>query len=361
MLFYYGLIVYVILITITFNNIESKNKAIVVYLTMPVLWFVSAFRNYSIGNDTLEYLRVFDLVKNTDSIFLFTDRYEVGYLVLNKMVSFFTSNPVFIIVVSSTIIYIGFSRFIIKFSKNPGFSVLLFILMGYFAQSLNLIRFQLACTFLLFAFEKLSENKNKSFVFIVLFAFLFHKTAIIFLLALPLKYLKLNTKNLSFIGISTVIVYILFDPVFKYITNLFNYYIDYSSTAYFDGEIRLASILYFLITISILLFVYFIRNNNEKYFEKSKYEDFMIMLLFVGACILLLSFKFNLLDRVSDYFRVYSIVLIPNILLFVKDKYRRLIYSLLICLLFLVYFSFIHISRPEWNNIYPYETWLKGM
>lgn len=361
MLFYYGLILYIILIDIVISNITPKNKTIVVYLTMPILWFISAFRNYNIGNDTLEYLRLFNLVEDSNSILLFTDRYEIGYLILNKIVSMFSSNPASIIFVSSTIIYFGFSRFIIKFSKNPGLSVLLFVLMGYFAQSMNLIRFQLACVILLYAFEKLLENKNKSFLLIVLIALLFHKTAIIFLVALPLKYLKITLKSITLIGTSTIVVYALFDKVFSYITNLFSYYIDYSNTAYFNGEIRLASILYFLITISILLFSLLIRRNNKQYFENSEYEDFMLLLLFVGSCILLLSFKFNLLDRVSDYFRIYSVILVPNILLFIKDKYRRLIYSLLICLLFLVYFSFIHISRPEWNNIYPYETWLKGM
>ena len=86
----------------------------------------------------------------------------------------------------------------------------------------------------------------------------------------------------------------------------------------------------------------------------------MILLLYVGACILLLSFKFNLLDRVSDYFRIYSIILIPNLIKYVTSKDRRMIYSLSIIVLFVIYFSFIHLARPEWNNIYPYETWLKG-
>ena len=360
MLFYYSIILYVLIISLLFINFSKKDKKIIVYLTMPILCSIAAFRNYNIGNDTFEYMRIFETIKNSDNIFLMTDRYEIGYLLLNKIVSFVFSNSVSILFVTSIIIYIGFSIFIMKYSENPGFSIILFILMGYFAQSLNLIRFQIACVILLWAFDKILNKKIISFLLLVFIAFLFHKTAIIFLLALPLRYMKLNLKNLSIIGFVTIIIYFLFDLVFNFLVNLFNYYNNYSGTSYFDGDVRLASILYLLITISILLFAYFIRNNNSIYFEKSKFEDYMILLLYVGACILLLSFKFNLLDRVSDYFRIYSIILIPNLIKYVTSKDRRMIYSLSIIVLFVIYFSFIHLARPEWNNIYPYETWLKG-
>lgn len=358
MFFYYGIILYVVVISMLFNDFSPKDKKIIVYLTMPVLWAVSAFRNINIGNDTVEYIRVFELVKNNNNILLFADRYELGYLILNKATSIFFNNPESILVVTSTIIYFGYSRFILKFSKDPGFSVLLFIIMGYFTQSLNLIRFQLACVFLLLAYEMLMSNKIKSYLSFVIIAFLFHKTAIVFLIAYPLSKLKLNKKNLIRTTIGTMIAYVYLVPIMNYLSELLNYYNNYSDSSYSESGIKIASVLFLFLTAVLLLLVYFIRKNNINFLKYNTNEDSMTFLLFIGACLLFISFKFTLLDRVSDYFRIYSIVLIPNMMIYINDKYKRLFISLLIILLFLASFLFINIYRPNWNHIYPYETWL---
>lgn len=362
MAFYFFVILYVLTVYIFMSNFFPKKRKTLLLFTMGVLFIISALRNYTIGNDTYEYIRLYEIVKNTEfsNLMPIVKRYEIGYVFLNKIISVFFDNPYAILVFSSIFIYIGYSRFILKFSKNVGLSVVLFILMGYFAQTLNIIRFQLALVILLLAFEKIVESKKIQFICLVLVAFLFHKTAIVFLVVLPLKKLGINRKNLIFISGGTIFIYLMFSNLMSYFTKIFNYYIDYSNTAYLDGEIRIASVIYLILTLFILIFIFLVRKLNKVNNEKIPFEEnFMLLLLFIGACILVISFKFNLLDRVSDYFKVYSIVLLPNSLQYLNNKYKKLLYSMSCVVLFFLYFSFIHLSRPEWNNIFPYETWIK--
>ncbi|KXA11978.1 hypothetical protein HMPREF3222_01485, partial [Clostridium perfringens] len=46
--------------------------------------FISAFRGRNIGNDTCKYLDLFNKIR-FKSIIELKDRYEIGYLYLNKM------------------------------------------------------------------------------------------------------------------------------------------------------------------------------------------------------------------------------------------------------------------------------------
>lgn len=82
----------------------------------------------------------------------------------------------------------------------------------------------------------------------------------------------------------------------------------------------------------------------------------MFKAITLGLAISIISIRFSLLDRVSDFFTVYAIVLLPNTL---KNKRKNLNLSVflyyILLLTFFIYYIVIIVYRPEWNKVYPYE------
>ena len=81
----------------------------------------------------------------------------------------------------------------------------------------------------------------------------------------------------------------------------------------------------------------------------------MLFFVFLGALIIFISFKFNLLDRIASYFTVFSIVLIPNSINNMRLKHTRILMIVLVVIGFFMNQFIKQIYRPEWNKIYPIE------
>ena len=93
------------------------------WLCVLVLMCLGAFRAETIGNDTHEYLRIFQEIAQDP---FRETRYEAGYVFLNYIVSLFSSDPQSILVVTSCITLFSFGRFIWKYSRSPWLSLFIF-------------------------------------------------------------------------------------------------------------------------------------------------------------------------------------------------------------------------------------------
>lgn len=359
---YYGLIISMVVIAFTIyaKHINFTNKKIenILYLAIifGLLMFFSSFRGENIGNDTKEYLSLFNSLQDVD-IKYWLERYEIGYLLLNKFLSIISDNQQIIIIVTSIIILLGYSKYIYKYSNIVWLSTFLFFTLGYFGGSMNTIRQQIAIVIILKSYSYLREEKLIKFIVFVVLASLFHSISIIFIIAYPISKLEVNSKVILNGFIVTVLGYLGFDKIFRIIVHYtkYKYYLD---SIYTNGQIRIASIINAFIIIITLIFTFYVLCmdvKNRYIFNKDKDIKLMTLLLLVSASINIISFKFNLLDRVAQYFSVFMIVYIPNVISKVKDKKKVMIYIWIVIVLFLAYFSLVQIFKPEWNRIYPYK------
>lgn len=366
---HYAIIFYILSTGVIFGRNTKKRvkRNSYLILTFGVFIFLSALRSSNVGNDTSAYIRLFNDIAITGDVSRYSWRYETGYLYLNKLLSLLSSNSQIIIIVTSIIIMCGFARFIYKYSNNLWLSVYLFFTLGYFGMSMNTIRLNIAIAIVLFSYDFLREKRLIKFIITVFLASLFHRTAIIFLLAWFITKLKINYKTTTIVIIGSLTLYIAFPTILRVALSLFPTYQYYIGSAYLDGSTRIASVMNFLVGISIVVFGMLTRYhkktiNGQSYSNVSSNEtveindgQFMLLLLLAGVSITFISFNFNLLDRVADYFLVFSIVLLPNALNSIRDKNLRSLLSFIIVVLFFVYSTTIQIIRPEWNIIYPYQ------
>lgn len=236
---------------------------------------------------------------------------------------------------------------------------------------MNTIRINLAIVLVLFAYDYLKKRKLVKFIMLVLLATLFHRTAIIFLSAWFMTKLKYNFKTVSLICFGSLSLYIIFPVLLQRLLSIFPTYNYYMQSSYLNGQIRLASILNMFVGLSVILLGVFTGyhkncltiqstgkgNSCSNSNNKELINDGQLMLIFLifSVSITFLSFRFNLLSRVGDFYFAFSIIYLPNAIKKIKEKNFRALITYMVILLFLIYATLILILRPEWNRIYPYQ------
>lgn len=362
MSFYFILLVILLLEAglIFLKGSSNRKKKIYLILVFIKLFIISAFRSGNIGNDTKAYIDLFQRWGIAESITSINTRFEIGFVLLNRIVYFFSSNSQAIIIVTSFITLYLFLRFIYKESSLVWLSVYLFITLRYFYGTMNIVRLTLAMGVIFVSYKFLKERKVIPFALLVIFASLFHSTAIIFLIAYPITGIEFNRRNLLFLSLAGLIGFIAFNPILEMAFRLFPQYRHYLTSSFFEGQV-LANYIQFFIDLTILVFGLIVVSRNKRYLAnseniKEKNEiNILLHLMTLGTIFSFIAIRASLLDRVSSYFSVFCIIFVPKVITMVRNKHERLIYIYLIMAFALLYHTVIFIYRPGWNDVFPYE------
>ncbi|AHF08650.1 EpsG family protein [Desulfitobacterium metallireducens] len=365
---YYGLMGYFLIaaLILYYGKQHGKKDSIYLFCTMSVLFVLAALRAHTIGNDTQTYVWLFENISRMSIQDLNTNsRYELGYLYYNKAVSIINGNPQVLLAITSLILIVGYARFIRKYSMNVWLSVYLFLVMGYFGSAVNILRQCIAMIVLLYSYSFIKRKKILPFLICVILATTFHKTAIVFVLAYPISKMRINYKTIGAFTAGTIVVYIVFTRALNVLFSYLPIYQYYLGGKYMEGGIRTASVVSFGITLCIFLVglcsgAYkreskLVNENGIATIKENNENQIMTIFLMFSLSVTVISFKFNLLDRMSEYFSVFSIVYLPNILRNFKNKNLSVLLTAVVIVAFTIYFTTIQLYRPDWNYIYPYE------
>ena len=164
---------------------NERGRKRFLFLLFMLLTLASGIRGYSVGADTKVYVRWYESINN---IAVINGRFEAGFTVFMKVLHRISSNPTFLLFVSSIICIGTFCIFADKYSKKPTISVLLYVLLGaYFAQ-MNTMRQFLALSITMWSFmlvlddrEKEQHDLRKTIVsgLLILLATSFHTIAVV--------------------------------------------------------------------------------------------------------------------------------------------------------------------------------------
>lgn len=336
------------------SGINENTKLKIIFI---ILWAISSLRGSGIGNDTITYRNLFMIANRADYIELFKGRYEILYLYLNKFIAFFTDDFTVFLMLVNLFIYCVYYKFIKNNSENKIYSVLLFILMGFFAQTMNVIRLQLAICITLVSFEIRKKGYRKVSILIALLAIGFQRISFVYLLTyiLPKKFDKKIAASL--IGVSGIAL-ILLPKILSIIGQIVPYYGHYLQGYTYKigfGNIKLASILQLLLQLCIFIFVYSFRIKKENMNNINHEITLEMYMILMAIFFSILSLEYNLIDRCSSIFWVHSLTIIPNAMRKLERK-NRIMYGFVIAIAFFCYFLVIVIWKRDWNNIYPYYT-----
>lgn len=158
---------------------DSKIEFIIIYT---LLFLVSALRTIEVGADTRRYFEIFDECSQIDFAEIFDMGYEPAYVFINKVISVFTTDAQWVLIISSIFVIYGIGTFFYRYSNNCLLATLLFIGLGVYSYLFTPIRHAMAIPFLLYGMHCLWCGKKKYSIICIILASMFHYSSLIFII-----------------------------------------------------------------------------------------------------------------------------------------------------------------------------------
>lgn len=309
-------------------------------LILFVMLFLFTFKAVGVGMDTKNYFDYYESLRLGEERLFQTDGggFEIGYVFLNSILALMNLDFLFLQLAIAIITLGCFFVFIKYFSCDETLSWFLFISLGLYAQSFSAYRQIIAISLVAVALVTLMKNKLLPTLFLIFLAFFFHKSAIVCLLFVLVKFLKLNWKTLIVFLALTVFTIFAFVPIMQFLDSLLgvNYYEKYFVlNQVFNEPTRMLDILYTIGLFFVVAVFYGFKNNLVLSENQRKVYDFFLIVFFMVPLIRIVGFALGyqtLLNRVTMYFFFALVVLIPLFVEGLREKsfYRFMLPSVLL-------------------------------
>lgn len=245
------MLIYILVILFLFVIRNTKNK-FWYFISFIILFALAAFRDLSVGTDAVNYLERYDYVdENADyfsNVFIVRGEFfeSLLYITGHRLnLSYRT-----ILEIETVIFLCLVFGFFQKRVQKPITGVLIFVLLYYYFGFFNIFRNIMAISVVMYGYLFLEDDVSKQirysktnkrikktgalqvvgFILITIIGSLIHQSVIVFLLLLPLKYVRLDIKIVIILSIITLFIGMVFDAstLLSIYTNLFETTSKYS-------------------------------------------------------------------------------------------------------------------------------------
>lgn len=307
---FYNILLIIILISLFLSTKIKKeryNKYLQVFIFI-FLFSISAFRYY-VGTDFGGYRGVYKAVivgkyKNYG--------FERGYDLLMYITKIFSENYQAIFVITSLIIVGLIFLSIKRNSSNFYLSIFLFVSMYFYFNSFNVVRQFIAISLICYSLKYVEEKKPINFILLILLATTFHKTSIITLLLYFIKDFKVSKKTYIIGGLLTVAIIPLVPIMIEIFVNIFPKYLLYLTFPKSSGLSATGIIILAIFILSIVV--------KEELVRKNSMNNLYINGIYLAFLTQMLASTNIQFIRISMYFYILSIFLIPDIISIIKEK-----------------------------------------
>ena len=241
-------------------------------------------------------------------------------------------------------VFLGLSN-VDKQNRSIAYFLFLFL---YYTTSFNAVRQMLAVSIVFYALKYIVNPNVFKFIFFVVLASLFHNTAFIILLLYPLAVTK-NTKIKVLSCLLLLLSLYYFDQIIMYISSIsfmqhFKMYSVYTDSISFNNYSFYLEMFIFLVILIFRRGIFDFNSNYKVYFY-----------LYILGLILMLTGFFNpYVKRISLYFIISSIILLPTIPLVCKNPKNKLVmYMFIFGYSVLKFIISVYILRQ--SNVIPYN------
>ena len=313
-------------------------KTVYLILTLGIMCFMASFRAYHIGNDTEAYYRFFSNIVRGD--FESDARLEIGFRYLNRGVAMLTGDFTVLLTVTSLIMFIALFFYIRKWGYSPYLYGILFWLFG-FVSFISPLRQSLAIVCIFISLHFLTERRYLFAIVICAMGALFHKTALVGLLLIPLSFIKPSSFNL--IAASFVVLVLA-------VTGVLESFLDEYYERYLDVQSGVAAAV-FNAAFGVIPLV--LQGGL-----KGKRPDTKLYVIRWGSCLFsvcyLLSVISSGMGRIAYYFFPMAISCWCVTVKKMKPGIREIV-LISIVLVLVAYRLLVLAYRPEWNSFFPFE------
>ncbi len=320
---YCGIFIALFIVAFAIDNKSDEYKdKVFKYFTIG-LTIMSAFR-YQVGHDFESY---YDIHSTNTWHLGEHDFIEPGFTFISKFCSIiFPDNEmsfqllVIIFAISTMFLYY---KVIDKYSKNKVLSLAILYPMYYLNTVFGQIRYGIVLAICLYSFKYIKEKNLFKFLLSMIIAITFHFSAIFFVPIYFLANIELKDIWKFIILIFSLMFGVIINPVdiIGFINSSFIHstYLENKVSLYSNSSLSIftSSFIYIFL---IFIFIYFA-------YKKIKCKDndmkLMINIFFWGIIFYILTNRFEIIAfRGSSYVFILEIILIPNIIYYIKEKYK---------------------------------------
>jgi len=322
-----------------------------------ILFLVSALR-FDIGNDYEQYTQTAHEVSVHGYVVT-----EVGFNWLVRLLYGIAGGEyyelVFAVFAFATLLFFlkAFARQSVSFSQT----FFLFMTLGLYFQTFNTVRYYLALSMALYSMKYVLEKDHLKFVFWILIAALFHKSV---LLVLPAYWIATFAWKRWQIAAGLAVSAACFLGKGLVLKIALMLYPSYRNTVYLEGGGSLVSSLRTLAVLVLYVwFCYLYQRTDakdalkkQKWYRELRFYGQLNLAAFVTGTF----FSFlPVVTRISYYFGVSQLFMIPLILNHIKEqKLRRKVTVLIFAACVLYFVVFLLQAHQDGVRLLPYKSWL---
>lgn len=316
------------------KNVEIRNKIFVFFAT--INWIlISGLRHISIGSDTIAYYDLYvrtlstkweELFNNFIAVVIYgSDEFgkDPGYYLFVKTTQLLTHNYQVFLIIIALIFTVPLGVWIYRNSKNPFISFLIYSVLFYSFFSITGIRQTIATSIIVFiGYKYIKERRLLPFILLTFIAFTIHKSALVFFPFYFLANKKVTKKYL-------ITMLSLFPLLMFFRVPLALFFQDISGYEYgiYEGAGTMNfTILLILVALVGLWKSKIILTNNPQ-------STHFFNALIISVLTTPLTWVNPSAMRVVQYYSIFLLLLVPDIINSFKKDERPIVYFVVIGLL----------------------------
>lgn len=291
---------------------KSKNL-IFILLAFSQLFMLMAFRT-QIGFDYNMYTVAFRSMANTGFSTLTYKDWETGFIIFTKLLGLIPGcDYQMYMIVLSLIAILPAAIFIYKNSEVPWLSTILYVNMFMFFMSMNFLRQMIAVSLVLLAWHFMKNNRFILYTVIIVFASFFHQTVLVMIPVYFLVKMKPGIKELLIYGFILLWFYTASTNLIDLVTSF--YHEEYRESVFIvEGLSFIYAILPIFITVAAFVLI------KTETINLTRENKYLTNLTFIGTLMMITMSKHSIIERLSYYFIMFMIILVPVIYQSLKSK-----------------------------------------
>lgn len=314
------LILMAVVILLGIPLIEYKptvaKKCIYITIVFAFMLYLTIFR-YGTGNDYYSYIYIMRKADAATFTGIFSLGYETGFIILTKLITFFTTNTDVLFMIYGILILVPTAYAIFRYSENLWMSTMLFISLTFFYCSFNFIRQSMAFAIILLAYRHFREGNHFRVMLFIFIASLFHSTVIvlipIYLLAVAVRVTKLSV---AIYGAVFALVYLFSWQILDIAIIILPQYKNYIDLNFIQNGFSPVYLIVPTIVMILALVAHFTGYGKAYPKASSVFTSFAMYNFFIW----LISTKHFVLERFSMYVYIMMIFFLPSIATYYRKR-----------------------------------------
>lgn len=330
----------------TIDKKQYSTKKLSMKLFWVLLLLLLVFRHDSVGRDLSTYKTIFQYIAHSDWHTAVWRSSEIGNNFLNKLISVFTADFRWIIVISALLECFFISKAYIHYSDDTALTVSLFIIMSNFTLLFSGLRQAIAISFGFWAFEQVRKKKFVRFLAIVIVAMLFHTSAFMLLFMYPLYHVRFRKKSLFWVVPSLMLVFTFNEQIFGFLTRILELFTKYDGTIEYTGS-------YTMLILFIIFAIFACVIPDESLMDADTVG--MRNFLFFSVGLQMFAPLHTVAMRMNYYYMAFIPLLIPRVIQYSDLRWKQVadVARYIMIAFFIIYF-FVTVANADALNIFPY-------